>query len=186
MTMPDLAILHQMIKDGAKVPLLDKHGKKSVVLSEPQHPGSSVTIAGMPDNAIVIKADAFTPPKSVFNGLKGECKRADFVIVANTGNKKSIVCIEMKATKAPEKEVIQQLSGAKCFIVYCQEIGKSFWKQQDFLVGYSFRFISIGHTSIPKRPTRIDPSAGVHDHPDRMLKISSSHRLQFDQLVGKI
>ncbi|TAN71941.1 MAG: hypothetical protein EPN14_11125 [Gallionella sp.] len=184
--MSDLDILHQMIKDDAKVSLIDKHGKKSVLLSEPQHPDSSVTIAGMPDNAIIIKTDAFTPPKSVFNGSKGECKRADFVIVADTGNKKSIVCIEIKAKKASEKEIIQQLSGAKCFIVYCQAIGELFWKQQDFLAGYSFRFISIGHTSIPKRPTRINPLEGVHDHPERMLKISSSHRLQFDQLAGRI
>ncbi|MBI2779090.1 MAG: hypothetical protein HYX62_04810 [Gammaproteobacteria bacterium] len=182
--MPDLAILHQMIKDGAKVPLLEKHGKKSVVLSEPQHPDSSVTIAGMPDNTIVIKADAFKSPDTVFAGLQGECKRADFVIVADTGKKKSIVCIEMKAKKASEKEIIQQLSGAECFIVYCREIGKSFWKQQDFLADYSFRFISIGHTSIPKRRTRIDRSADVHDRPDRMLKISSPHRLQFNQLAG--
>lgn len=184
--MPDLAILHQMIKDGAKVPLLEKHGKKSVVLSEPQHPDSSVTIAGMPDNAIVIKADAFKSPDTVFTGLHGECKRADFVIVADTDNKKSIICIEMKAKKASEKEIIQQLSGAKCFIVYCQTVGKSFWKQRDFLAGYSLRFISIGHTSIPKRRTRIDRSAGTHDRPERMLKISSPHHLQFDQLAGRI
>lgn len=184
--MPDLAILHQMIKDSAKVPLLDNHSKKSVVLSEPQHPDSSVMIAGMPDNAIVIKADAFKSPDTIFNGSQGECKRADFVIVANTGNKKSIVFIEMKAKKCSEKEIIQQLSGARCFIGYCQEIGKLFWKQPNFLAGYSFRFISIGHTSIPKRRTRIDPPTNVHDRPDRMLKISSPHRLQFDQLAGKV
>jgi hypothetical protein len=184
--MPDLAILHRMIKDGAKVPLIDTHGKKSVVLSEPQYPSSSVTIAGIPDNAIVIKADAFKSPDTVFAGLYGECKRADFVIVADSGRKKSIVCIELKATKASEKEIIQQLSGARCFIVYCQEIGKSFWKRQDFLADYSFRFISIGHPSISKRQTRIESTSGIHDLPKRMLKISSPHRLQFDHLAGKI
>lgn len=182
--MPDFEILHQMIKDGAKVPLLDNHGKKSVVLSEPQHPNSSVMIAGMPDNAIVIKADAFKSPDTVFSGSQGECKRADFVIVADTGSRKRIICIEMKAAKASEKEIIQQLSGARCFIVYCQEVGKLFWKRQNFLAGYSYRFISIGHTSIPKRRSRIDRSAGIHDSPDQMLKISSPHRLQFDHLAG--
>lgn len=175
-----------MIKDDATIQLLGNYDKKSVVLSEPQYPASSVTISGIPDNAIVIKADAFTSPKSVFKDSKNECKRADFVIVANTGNKKSIVFIEMKATKAPAKEIIKQLYGAKCFIVYCQEIGKSFWKQPGFLAGYSFRFISIGNTSISKRKTRIDPTTGIHDSPERMLIISSSRQLQFNQLAGKI
>ena len=160
------------------------HGKKSVVLSEPLYPKSSVTIAGIPDNAIVIKADAFKSPDTVFSGLYGECKRAYFVIIADSGRKKIIVCIELKATKASEKEIIQQLS--KCFILYCQEIGKSFCKQQDFLADYSFRFISIGHTSISKRQTRIEPTSGIHDLPERMLKISSPHRLEFDHLAERV
>jgi len=183
--MSDLDILHQLIKTAATVPLLDKSGKKSVLLSEPQHPNSKVTILGLPDNAIVIKVDAFKAPDAIFNGSQGECKRADFIIVANTGNKKSIVFIEMKATKASEKEIIRQLTGASCFIHYCKEIVSSFWKQQNFLKGYSFRFISISHTSISKRRTRIDRKTGVHDCPEKMLKISAPHHLQFDQLAGK-
>ena len=182
--MSDLKILHQMIKDNAKVPLVSGYGKHTVTLTEPRQPGSAVTIAGIPDNAIVIKADAFKSPDTVFNGSQGECKRADFVIVADSGNKKTIVCIEMKATKAPEKEIIQQLTGARCFIAYCQEIGKAFWHEPDFLDGYKHRFVSIGYTSMPKRKTRIDRSTSVHDRPDRMMKISSPHRLQFDLLAG--
>lgn len=184
--MPDIEILHQMIKNDAKVPLHDNSGKKSVLLFEPQHPNSKVTILGVPENTIVIKVDAFKSPDTVFAGLQGECKRADFVIVADSGSKKSIVCIEIKAKKDAEKEIIKQLTGARCFVSYCKEIGVSFWKQQDFLTGYSFRFISIGHTSISKRRTRIDRQAGIHDRPERMLKISSPHYLQFDQLAGKM
>lgn len=182
--MPDLAILHKMIKESAKVPIQDADGKKTVTLTEPQQPGSSVTIAGLPDDAIVIKADAFKSPDAVFTGSQGECKRADFIIVAARGNKKTIVCIEMKATKDSEKEIVQQLNGAKCFVSYCQKIGEVFWQQPDFLKGYAHRYVSIGHTSIPKRKTRIDRAGGVHDRPDRMLKISFPHRLQFDQLAG--
>lgn len=182
--MADLAILHQMIKESAKVPIKDANGKKTVVLTEPQQPDSEVTIAGLPDDAIVIKADAFKSPGGVFEGSKGECKRADFVIVAVRGNKKTIVCIEMKATKDSEKEIVQQLAGAKCFVAYCQKIGEVFWHQTDFLKGYAHRYVSIGHTSIPKRKTRIDKASGGHDRPERMLKISSPHRLQFDHLAG--
>lgn len=82
--MPDLTILHQMIKDAAKLPLDDSNGKKRVTLTEPQQPNLSVTIYGVPDNAIVIKADAFKSPDAVFDGSQGECKRADFVIVAES------------------------------------------------------------------------------------------------------
>lgn len=184
--MPDLVILQQMIKDEAKVPLIETNGKISVFLSEPQCPSSSVTIKGMPANAIVIKADAFKSPNTVFSNVKGECKRADFVIVSNENNKKRIIFIEMKASKDSANIIIKQLTGAKCFIHYCQEIGKSFWMQNDFLVGYSYRFISIGHTSISKRQTRIDRISGVHDQPEKMLKISSPHNLQYSMLAGKI
>jgi hypothetical protein len=184
--MPDIDILHGMIKDSAKVPSDDNFGKKKVTLTESGGSTYSVTIYGMPDNAIVIKADAFTSPTSVFNGSKGECKRADFVLVADTDDKKLILCIEMKAGKGgAEKDIIRQLKGARCFVAYCREIGKSFWNQQDFLNDYVYRFVSIRDISISKRPTRLSPASGdIHDHPEKMLKISSPHRLQFNRLAG--
>ncbi len=132
--MPDLDILRQMIKDDAKISLSDNYGKWKVELTEPQHSDSSVCICGLPDDAVVIKADAFKSPDMVFNGSKGECKRADFVIVAAAANKKVILCIEMKATKGSEKEIIQQLKGAQCFVAYCQEVGKVFWNHETFLM----------------------------------------------------
>jgi len=182
--MPDLDILHQLIRDAAKVSLSDNYGKCKVELKEPQHSDSSVSISGLPDNAVVIKADAFKSPDTVFNGSKGECKRADFVIVADAGNKKVILYIEMKATKGSKKEIIQQLGGAQCFVAYCQKVGKVFWSHGTFLDGYSHRFVSIGRTSISKKKTRIDSETGLHDRPDRMLKITSPHHLQFRHLAG--
>lgn len=182
--MPDIEILNQMFRDNAKVQLENRSGTNLVKLEEPQN-DTSVTISGMPNNSIIVKADLFKSPDSVFQGAKGECKRADFVIFANDGGKKVIICIEMKARRDSEKEIIQQLTGARCFIVYCQEVGKSFWREQDFLTGYAFRFVSISHISIAKRKTRVDRHPGVHDRPDRMLKISSPHRLEFNHLAGK-
>ena len=115
-----------------------------------------------------------------------ECKRADFVIIADAGSKKVILCIEMKAGKGgTEKEIIQQLKGAQCFVVYCQEIGRSFWNIPDFLAGYRYRFISIKEISISKRPTRFDTRIDAHDRPDQMLKISGQRHLQFDHLAGR-
>jgi hypothetical protein len=185
--MSDIAILKQMIKETATVPLEDSYGKKHVTLTEPPPANYSVTINGMPDEneVIVIKADAFSSPNTVFKGKLGECKRADFVIVADTEKKKVILCIEMKAGKGgTEAEIIQQLKGAKCFIAYCREIGQSFWDQQNFLKDYVYRFVSIREISISKQKTRIELPTGSHNRPDRMLKISSPHYLQFNHLIG--
>lgn len=108
----------------------------------------------------------------------------DFVIIADGGDKKVIICIEMKARKDSQKEIIQQLTGARCFIAYCQEVGKSFWQAKGFLKGCAYRFVSINHISIAKRKTRIDRHSGVRDRPDRMLKISSPKRLEFSHLAA--
>jgi hypothetical protein len=182
--MSDIDILQEMIKDTAKVaPVENIYGKRKVALTEPQQSNSSVDISGLPDNAIAIKADAFMSPDTVFSGSKGECKRADFVIIADANGKKIIICIEMKATRKLEWEIIQQLKGAQCFISYCREIGRKFWNKGDFLNGYEYRFVSISHISINKKKTRIDRQRGVHNRPERMLKIHRPRRLQFNQLA---
>jgi|CXWL01.1.fsa_nt_gi hypothetical protein len=183
--MSDIQILDEMVSQNAKLAVETANGKNKVVLIEPQD-NLSVTLSGLPDNAIILKADAFKSPDTIFNGTKGECKRADFVIVANIGKKKVIVCIEMKATKDSRKEIVQQLTGAQCLARYCQEIGRQFWQQRDFLEGYVYRFVSIGHISIAKQKTRISRQAPIHDHPDKMLKIDWPHHLEFNHLAGKI
>ncbi len=184
--MTDINLLDQMIKNEAKMALENKNGKLYVTLSEPQCPRGSVTIAGLPNNAIVIKADKFNSPDSLFAGSKGECKRADFVIVADSGQKKVVLCIEMKQTRDSAKEVVQQLTGTLCFVSYCKEIGREFWNRQDFLKGYDYRFISIGHISIAKRRTRIDRQPGIHDRPEQMMKIGwPNGRIEFNLLAGK-
>jgi hypothetical protein len=184
--MTDIELLDQMVKDEAKVVLEDRNGKQYVVLNEPQCPSGSVTIAGMPDNAIVIKADSFKAPDSIFKGEKGECKRADFVIVADSGQKKVILCIEMKYRKGKPSEIVQQLRGTRCLLSYCQEIGKVFWDKKDFLKGYVYRFISIGNLSISKQKTRIDRQPAIHDRPELMMKIDwPNSRIEFNLLAGK-
>jgi len=186
--MSDIVIFKEMIKSTARVSLENYHGKKKVVLKEPPPADYDVTICGMPedDEVIVIKADSFTAPKGIFSGSKGECKRADFIIVAETDERKVIICIEMKAGKGgAEAEIIQQLTGAKCFVTYCREIGQAYWNHQNSLNGYVYRFVSIRNISVPKRPTRPLTPRDVHDRPDKMLKLSSPKGLQFNHLVGE-
>lgn len=180
--MPDLGILAQMINQTAVIPL-DEAGK--VTLIEPSKPESFVTICGLPEDTIVIKVDEFRSPESIFAGLRGECKRADFIVIANADDDRVIVYIEMKATKGHLNEIIQQLKGAQCFVSYCSQVGKSFWAERRFLDEYRHRFVSIGHTSIPKHPTRYTQPLGVHDCPENLLKIDWPHILQFNRLAGR-
>jgi hypothetical protein len=181
--MSDIAILKEMIKESATVPLEDDKGKKRVILKEPPPANYYVTIDGMPDDAqvIVIKADAFPAPRNIFNGSNGECKRADFVIIADTATEKIILCIEMKKNKDQNKTIIQQLIGAKCFIEYCKEIGKAFWKRQNFLDGYQYRFVSIAHIPISKRKTRFAPNPKYFSEM-KILQINGSY-FQFNDLI---
>lgn len=184
--MTDIELLGQMVKDEVKVSTEDRNGKLYVTLSDPQSPKGLVTIAGVPDNVLVIKADNFDSPDSFFAGSRGECKRADFIIAAETAQKKVILCIEMKYRKGKPNEIVQQLRGTRCLLSYCQEIGKAFWDKQDFLKGYVYRFVSIGNLSIAKQKTRIYSQSAIHDRPERMMKIDwPNSRIEFNRLAGK-
>jgi len=184
--MSDITILKKIIQNTARVPLeKDSYGKSKVILTETHLSNYSVTINGMPDDdqVIVIKSDSFVEPKAVFQGSKGECKRADFVIIANTDRKKVIFCIELKSGNPDSKEIIQQLKGAYCFTIYCREIGKIFWEETDFLKDYEYRFISITKILQIKKP-EINYDNIIIDKISRpMLKISSPKYLPFNQLI---
>lgn len=185
--MSDFKILREMIKENAMTPITEWNGRKSVTLAEPKQPDASVTISGLPEDAIVIKADAFAAPDSIFAGSKGECRRADYVIIAHVDqqpSRKVILYIEIKAGQEQENEIIQQLKGAHCFVAYCREVGKTFWNRKDFLNGYQNRFISIVHARGTKYKTRINKAHGIHDRPERLMKISYPGRLEFNHLAG--
>lgn len=183
--MSDLEIIGQMIKESAKVPLKSTdYGKVCVVLTEHQTTNSSITICGIPSDAIVVKVDKFKSPDSIFNGNNGECKRADYVIFSDNGGKKRILYIEIKKTNDSPKDIVDQLTGAMCFVSYCKEIGRAFWKEGDFLKDYQNRFVSIGHTSVSKRSTRITRSDGKHVTPDKRLIIDWPRYLQFNHLAS--
>jgi len=179
-----------MLKNSVIIPLEPnpyKGTKTQVSLKEKDY---TIPIYGMPNNAevIVIKADAFSDIAltAVFNNSKHECKRADFVIIANTGKQKVIIFIECKAktTTSTLKEIVQQLKGAKCFVAYCKEVGKIFWDNKNFLNDYEYRYVTLRNISISKKSTR-EKNTPIHDCPENMLKIASPHHLEFNHLVGK-
>ena len=183
----DIQILEQMLSPVAKVMLQPGQGRPSVELSDLQS-GTSVEIKGLPDNSIVIRAEDFTNPLSIFNGTMGECKRADFVIVTNDDSiGKWIVCIETQEMDSKlASHVIQQLKGAYCFISYCKCIGKYFWEFDEFLNDYEFRFVSIVdiNFNISRRRTEPFVSKGKpHDDPKLFLKISRRSKIYFRKLI---
>ena len=149
----DIAILQETLSAGAQVPLQQAEDKFSVTLKDKQAE-TTVEITDLPDNSIVIRAEAFKPP-DVFKGSKGERRRADFVIVSNVATEKWIICIETQAgTGKNIEDVEQQLRGAQCFMGYCKCIGKSFWQSEKFLDDYQYRFVSIAGININKQSTR--------------------------------
>nr|VFK58448.1 MAG: hypothetical protein BECKTUN1418F_GA0071002_11447 [Candidatus Kentron sp. TUN]VFK60312.1 MAG: hypothetical protein BECKTUN1418D_GA0071000_11207 [Candidatus Kentron sp. TUN]VFK67334.1 MAG: hypothetical protein BECKTUN1418E_GA0071001_11427 [Candidatus Kentron sp. TUN] len=91
----------------------------------------------------------------------------------------------MKATKGKEEEIIQQLKGARCFMGYCREVGKSFWQSAKFLKDYQERFVSISYIGISKGGSRFQEKKGDYSEPERMWKIHNPHHLTFNQLAGK-
>jgi len=171
--MSDIAILKEMIQETATVSLEnDLDGRNKVILREPKPPNYYVTIRGMPDddNVIIINPEEFKSLDTIFKGNRGERKRADFIIIADTGKKKVILCIEMKVGKGGSTTA--QLQGAKCFVAYCREIGQSFWDHPNFLKDYKWRFISIKNIT-QKTKTRFDPNQ------------KSTSKLEIRQISGK-
>lgn len=192
--MPDFEVLRDLIRDDVLAPIQAHYRKKTIVLKEPgnqQQSAYSLEIRNVPDNTIAFKADAFPPPDKIFKNSKGECKRADFVVITSNHKANWIVYIEMKSGKAgSENKIRQQLLGTQCLVAYCRAIGQEFWKKPQFLQqkNYQQRFISIRNIKnrIPKKPTRTRPKSGQHDTPERMLKINAPPRnaLEFRRLVG--
>jgi hypothetical protein len=182
--MSDIEILKEMIRNLAIVPLIIDKPKNKVILSEPPPANYSVTINGIPDqnNVIVIKTDAFKSPDTIFQGSHGECKRADFVIIANTEKKKVILCIELKAGKGGQThEILQQLEGAKCFAEYCKEIGKSFWNQPKFLNGYEYRFVSIKKVTSTRKSSITE--SGISSDSKIKFLVRKGSFFEFDDLI---
>ena len=186
--MNDIEILKEMLICDAQVPLQQEGDRPpSVELTDTQA-DTTVEIKGLPRDSIVIRAEAFEDPLTVFEGSKEEDKRADFVIVSNGERGKWIICIETQAGNYKRRsEVIEQLKGALCFVHYCKCIGKEFWEWEEFLDGYQYRFISMANINVKKRRTRPFHSRGeLHSRPDVFLKILESPRLHFSKLLHEV
>lgn len=176
----DSEILNELVHSGARCKLIASGAKRSLDLEEPGVCKCAVT--NVPIDAIVIKVDKFAAPTSVFCGNKGECRRADFAIISESH--KCIILVEIKNGRDSNPNIVQQLTGAMCFIDYLRAVGINFWEEKEFLKSYNLRFVCISQVGmIRKRKTKIEYSTVKHDKPYRFLKISCPHHLQFGQLA---
>jgi len=189
---PDLDVLRELIEDEAVVTVKkDQHGNNFLELKEPgrgRSPGYKIEVLNTPEDAIAIKSDMFPSPKKIFRNTKGECKRADFVIIARDGKKNWVIYIEMKRSNyGSEKEIIRQLQGSRCFIDYCRAIGQTFWRKPGFLKEevYQQLYVSVKNIGVDKKPSRKTKRPSLHDCPENMLKISAPPRrgVQFKSLL---
>ena len=190
----DIEILQDMLSSAVRVPLQQEgQNKPSVQLIDDQA-ATAVEIKGLPYDSIVIRAEDFENPLTIFNGSKGERKRADFVIVSNEEQGKWIICIETQAgNDKSEGHIRAQLKGAQCFIGYCKCIGISFWESVEFLDGYQYRFVSMANINSNKvtKKTRpysphIQSKGELHDTPDAFLKFLQSPSLYFRKLLHEV
>ena len=192
--MNDIEILREMLISDAQVSLRQQQGGFPSVELTDRQANTTVEIKGLPRDSVVIRAEDFEDPLTVFAGSKGERRRADFVIVSNGERGKWIICIETQAGNyKSRKEVIEQLKGALCFMHYCKCIGKEFWEWEEFLDGYQYRFISMVDINSSKETKRtrhysphIQPTEGLHDSPDAFLKFLRSPSLYFRKLLHEV
>lgn len=187
--MNDIEILREMLVCDAQVPLQQEGSRlPSVKLRDKQSKGT-VEIKGLPHDSIVVKAEDFEDPLTVFKGSKGERRRADFVIISNEEQGKWIICIEIEdSNDKGGSEIIGQLKGALCFVNYCKCIGKEFWEWEEFLDDYKYRFVCMANLNLEKRRTRsyspyIQSKGRLHDIPDAFLKFLWSPVLHFSHLL---
>lgn len=169
----DLDVLRELIHEDALARLeRPEHGRRVAVLEETGgRDRYSIKIKGVPNDAVVIKTDAFPAPKGIFKCQRGECKRADYVIVTSFEKKSYVVYVEMKKGKDNPRDIVAQLKGSECFISYCRAIACRFWDQPNFLSSCESRFVSITNIGLRKSPTRKPRYHGRHDAPESMLKI---------------
>lgn len=186
--MNDIEILKEMLVSDAQVPLQQVGDMLPFVELTDTQANTTVEIKGLPRDSIVIRAEVFVDPLTVFEGSKKEDKRADFVIVSNEEQERWIICIETQASDSKTAaQIIAQLRGAQCFMSYCKCIGRSFWELEEFLDGYEYRFISMANINVKKRRTRPFHSRGeLHSHPNVFLKILESPRLHFSKLLHEV
>lgn len=166
----DYRILSELILPDAQVPLdIGDYGKRYARLNEENEEHNySVTIQSLPENSFVFNVDdSFPRSEKIFNNIKGVHKRSDFILLSEYSEKKYALFIEMKLGGNDKNlDIICQLKGSLSLFRYCQQIGRLFWEEDNFLDDYKFIFLvfkEIPIVSLKKKRTRIDHTKSLVD-----------------------
>lgn len=181
--MSKLDIIRSLIKENATVDTIKEYSYHKCILDESES-DYFVEILNIPDNAIIIKSDAFVSPNTFFKGSKMECKRADYIIVVDDPEPQ-ILFIELKRSgkSATNQEIIAQLKGAYCLLKYCENIVSEFWKENDIFSDFIMRYYVFYYRSINKKMA-FEKRAGKDNlTPENARKISE-RKIQFRRLIS--
>ena len=172
--------LNRLIHDGARV-LMEKE-KNSFRLPE-EESNYEFIVNNCPNDTMVIKCDdKFPQPGDLFKGEKGECKRADYIIISS--EKKVVIIMELKrSTKSTgtRDAIAAKMKGAKCIIDYCESIISSFWGDRDVFKGYKKKYF-LCTLNTQKRPFNDGTIPIKNDSPDKFTKLSGKTVL-FNKLI---
>lgn len=207
----DIKILKELLNKQ----MIVEFQERKVTLTEEKAKDSSITITGLPDNTIIISVDeaymtrrpgpaeikknqgnkeACKSSNEVFRGPDGVNRTADYIIV-DTMNR-VLTFIEMKRTTCKREHIIQQLTGAKCFMDCCKLYANAFMQSNveidlsDFLNNYRSRFWAFKHThkSLSKDGSRRLRTTGIKrqsvpDIPERALDLSDRPTVDYKYLA---
>ncbi len=183
--MDDFELLKKIFGDKLIKSKEGEYGKPCIKLEEIEsEPKYSITVRQTPQDAIAIKTDHFPDLNFFFKCSSdiGQCKRADFVIIAIADKK--LIFIELCQAKKQAKEVEQQLKGAQCVIEYCRSVGNKFYDCKSFLEEYSPYFVSIYNIGVSKKSNNKARNT-INNTPDKFLQMNAPHHLEFNALCRK-
>lgn len=187
--MGELDVLKQLLKQNLLVDISDKGGIRSVTLRErdSQAKLKTVCVGGLPEGTVVLATDNCRPGSSLFRSSLGECRRCDYVILAQTKRKGGVaVLIELKSwpgsgeSKTPQaaesteaecaKKCGEKFKATECILDYCDAALDRFHNQTALLKHYHKHYFVVFYKAphLEKKPTRLERPP--NDKPDCFLK----------------
>jgi len=140
-----------------------------------------VEVRNVPQNSILVKMHAYPPPEKIFQSTRGERKRCDYIILTSYKDDLYFIFIEMKSRELDNKDVIPQLVGGNCFMIYCSNMVAMFHDasisadllRKRNIVFYASLPLNKKATSLEKLLKRIRPTRPL---PDPIIYIPRSIR----------
>lgn len=132
--------------------------------------GYFVTIMGVPADCMAIKADKFHLGKDLFLGKNGENCRSDYILLSPSS--KDVLIIELKKTNDQGCNIINQMKGSYCVLLYIEAIIDMFFNDNPFNKKKIFYVAFVNITR--KMPLKEKEKPTPNTDPEHPRKISSA------------